>query len=149
MAVRAFWAIEVSRLGGEAVPRSREPRPIVFAVADRVERHDIPACCARFRALLNNQADDGDVVIDVEGLDRVDVAAVDLLARLKLIAWRRGRLLRIQSASPELRELLALTGLSEVVPVAVALAVELEGQTEEREELRGVEEEADPGDATS
>jgi anti-anti-sigma regulatory factor len=67
--------------------------------------------------------------------------AVELLARLHLTARRRGLELRI-AASPELRELIAFCGLEEV------LAVELQREPEEREELCGLEEERellDPG----
>jgi anti-anti-sigma regulatory factor len=67
--------------------------------------------------------------------------AVDLLARLHLAARRRGIGVRI-AAPPELRELIALCGLEEV------LRVELQREPEEREERLGVEEERellDPG----
>lgn len=67
--------------------------------------------------------------------------AVDLLARLHLVARRRGLELRI-AAPPELCELVAFCGLEEV------LRLELQRQPEEREERRGVEEERellDPG----
>jgi len=59
------------------------------------------------------------------GHDRVDLRAVDLLARLRL---RTG--VRVVQAPGELWELLELCGLREVV-----------GQAEDREELRRVEEE--------
>ena len=62
-------------------------------------------------------------------------AVVDLLARLHLAARRRGAELRIREASPELRELISLAGLEEV------LRVEPRRQAEQREELLGVEEE--------
>jgi anti-anti-sigma regulatory factor len=67
--------------------------------------------------------------------------AVDLLARLHLMARRRGLELRI-AASPELRELIAFCGLDEV------LSVEPEREPEEGEERGSVEEERqllDPG----
>jgi anti-anti-sigma regulatory factor len=67
--------------------------------------------------------------------------AVDVLARLQLAARRRGIELRIV-ASPEVRELIGLCGLEEV------LRVEPLRQAEEREERGGVEEEReflDPG----
>lgn len=63
------------------------------------------------------------------------LAVVDLLARLHVAARRRGAELRIREASPELRELIYLAGLEEV------LRVEPRGQAEQREELLGVEEE--------
>jgi hypothetical protein len=49
-------------------------------------------------------------------------------------------------ASPDLRELLAFLGLSEVVPCVPESGLEPVGEAEEREPARGVQEEGDPGD---
>ena len=65
----------------------------------------------------------------------MDLRALDLLARLALAERRRGRALRLRKVSSELRELLVLTGLDEV------LLVEPGRKPEEREEHVGVEEE--------
>ena len=65
----------------------------------------------------------------------MSLAVVDLLARLQVSARRRGAELQIREASPELRELICLAGLEEV------LRVEPRRQAEQREELLGVEEE--------
>jgi hypothetical protein len=45
-----------------------------------------------------------------------DVAAVDALARLALLAGRHGWEISVQNASAELVELIQLAGLSEVLP---------------------------------
>jgi ABC-type transporter Mla MlaB component len=79
------------------------------------------------------------IVCDARGL-RADAVAVDALARLQLHARRLGVEIRLRQASSELRELLAFVGLHEV------LGVETGGQTEEREERGGVEEERELGD---
>lgn len=71
-----------------------------------------------------------------------ELAAVDALARLALAVRRRGGWLRVSGASPELRELVELCGLTE------RLGVERERQPEEREQPLGVQERVDPGDAT-
>ena len=71
----------------------------------------------------------------------MDLAIVDLLARLALTERRRGRALRLGSVPAELRELLVLTGLD-----GVLLGVEPGRQPEEREERVGVEEERELGD---
>jgi anti-anti-sigma regulatory factor len=76
---------------------------------------------------------------DVRALP-ADAAAVDMLARLQLAARRVGIELRLCHASPDLRGLLALTGLDCV------LCLELERQAEEREQRLGVEEERELGD---
>ena len=67
-------------------------------------------------------------------------AAVDLLARLQLLARRGGFEIRVRAASPELRELISLAGLD------VVLGVEPRREAEEREERLGVEEEGQLGD---
>ena len=72
---------------------------------------------------------------DVRSL-RADVAAVDALARLQLAARQAGFELRLLHASAELTCLIDLTGLAGV------LRVEPGRQPEEREQGRGVEEEA-------
>ena len=71
----------------------------------------------------------------------MELAVVDAFARLALAERRRGRILLLGSASPELRELLELVGLD-----GVLLGVEPGRQPEEREERPGVEEERQLGD---
>jgi STAS domain len=71
---------------------------------------------------------------------RPDVATIDALARLELTARRRGKTLRLRNASTELRELIALAGLDEV------LRVEPGRQAEQREQPIGVEEEGELDD---
>ncbi len=82
------------------------------------------------------------------GVTDPDLATVDALARLQLAARRLGRSIRLRHASRELRELLSLAGLSDVLPCGAELLVETERQAEEREEARGVQEERDATDAT-
>jgi ABC-type transporter Mla MlaB component len=53
---------------------------------------------------------------DVGWLQDVDLGALDTLARMQLVARRMGFGLRLVGASPELRGLLTLTGLEEVLP---------------------------------
>ena len=66
---------------------------------------------------------------------------VDALARLALAERRRGRKLRLPAVPDELRELLVLTGLDELL-----LGVEPRREPEEREEPVGVEEERELDD---
>ena len=77
--------------------------------------------------------------LDVSAL-AADVLTVDALARLQLSSRRRGRRLRLREASGELQDLIAFVGLSEV------LGVELQRQTEQREQRIGVEEERELDD---
>jgi anti-anti-sigma regulatory factor len=64
-----------------------------------------------------------------------DLATVDALARLCLVARRAGLRFAIVDAPADLRELIELTGL------AAVLGLEPRRQTEEREERLRVEEE--------
>jgi hypothetical protein len=80
------------------------------------------------------------VACDASAL-QAELAAVDALARLALAVWRRGGWLRVSGASPELRELVELCGMTEW------LGVERERQPEEREQPLGIQERVDPGDA--
>jgi anti-anti-sigma regulatory factor len=73
-------------------------------------------------------------VCDLRGV-AADCVTVDALARFHLAARRAGVELSLRHASPELHELLAFAGLTEV------LGLEAGRQAEEREELLGAEEE--------
>ena len=70
-----------------------------------------------------------------------DVATIDALARLQLVARRAGRRLRLRRASKELVELITFCGLGEV------LGVEPRRESEEREKGVRVEEERELGDS--
>ncbi len=75
-----------------------------------------------------------EIVVDASGL-AADLAAIDLLARLRLVGA-----VRLSGASEELRDLIGLCGLAD------ALGVEPRRQSEEREEPAGVQEEGELGD---
>jgi hypothetical protein len=82
---------------------------------------------------------DGTSAIEVEvHTTRPDLGLVDALARLQLMARRRGCSIRLLPCD-ELRELILLVGLAEV------LSVEPRRQAEEGIQL-GVEEMVQPGD---
>ena len=52
------------------------------------------------------------LVVDVRRIGAPDLEIVDVLARLVLDAHRAGRAVLIEGTTPELRELIDLTGLS-------------------------------------
>ena len=79
------------------------------------------------------------VDLDVSAL-AADLLTVDALARLELSARRHGRRLQVRDASGELRDLIELVGLNEV------LRVEPERKAEQRENAVGVEEERELDD---
>jgi ABC-type transporter Mla MlaB component len=119
---------------------------ILLVLSGPILRADLTGLCERVQILL--ESSNADLAIcDVEGIADPDVVTVDALARLQLIARRLGCEIRVLHADGELRDLLTLTGLSEVVPLCAELPVEPGRQVEEREDGRRVEEEGDPGDA--
>ncbi|HEV2057808.1 MAG TPA: STAS domain-containing protein [Solirubrobacteraceae bacterium] len=60
---------------------------------------------------------DPDVVVCDVGALEADLAAVELLARLRLEARRLGCGLRLRGASRELEQMVAFCGLCDVLPV--------------------------------
>jgi hypothetical protein len=108
--------------------------PALFGLAD------VPALCERAELLLQ-EGPGAPLECDVANVgERPDLATVEALARVELTARRLGSDICLRGASVELLDLLALCGL----PIESVL--EAEGQAEQREEARGVEEEGDPGD---
>jgi hypothetical protein len=96
--------------------------------------------------LVENEA--SVVVCDVGALTDPGVSAVEALARVQLTAHRLGLEVRLRHASRELRDLLNLVGLCDVLPMDAASGGESSGQTEQREHAVGVQEEADPDNLT-
>jgi hypothetical protein len=78
---------------------------------------------------------------DCRVIDKPDAGTIDGLARLQLAVRRDGQELRLTGAQPFLLELLDLCGLAEVLKARPL--VEAGGQTEEREQLGGIQEERD------
>ena len=89
------------------------------------------------------------VVVDASALTEPDPVILDALVRLQLAAQRLGTSIRLQNPCPELIDLLALVGLSDVLPVDCdGSGVEMDRQVEHREEVL-VDEEVDTRDATA
>ena len=82
---------------------------------------------------------DTDEVLGYVDASRPDLALVESLARVQLRARRRGERVRLRNVSDDLRGLLELVGLTDV------LAVEAEREPELREEVRA-DEVVQPGD---
>ena len=97
-----------------------------------------PRRLSRSTVLLIVDADTDEIVARVDAR-RPDLALVDALARLQLDARRRGGRLRLRNVTDELRGLLELVGLADV------LAVEPRREPELGEQL-GVEEVMQPRD---
>jgi ABC-type transporter Mla MlaB component len=76
---------------------------------------DAAALCSQVARLLDGPGA-STLICDVHGLDPADVAAVDGLARMQLTALRRGHKIQLDRLPRELRDLIALAGLSDVLP---------------------------------
>jgi ABC-type transporter Mla MlaB component len=100
---------------------------------------DAAALCERARSELERSGAEV-LVCDVAALTHPDAGTVEALARLQLTARRLGRRVRLRDPPRELRELLDLFGLDDV------LRVEPRRQPEEREQPLGVEERVEMGD---
>jgi hypothetical protein len=108
-----------------------------FAVGATVTRAEIPDLCDDLAGLLCGAAG-GVVVCDVSAA-RPDVVTVEALARLRLTAQRYGWCLVVSGAGPQLRDLVVLLGLADVLPQSGRQPVQ-------REEPLGVEEVVDRHD---
>jgi ABC-type transporter Mla MlaB component len=86
---------------------------IAFSVRGPVARADLPGLCERICSVLT-AAPGENACCDVADVPP-DAVTVDALARLQLAAHRTGCSIRLRNASPELRELVAFMGLSDVV----------------------------------
>jgi len=86
---------------------------ISFTVRSPVARADVPGLCDRVGALLR-QGRARVAYCELRGAP-ADAVAVDALARLQLAARRNGCEIRVCHASRELRELIALMGLADVL----------------------------------
>ncbi|HEY3725518.1 MAG TPA: STAS domain-containing protein [Acidimicrobiia bacterium] len=88
-----------------------------LVVEPPLHRADIPGLCGRVCRLLT-ASDAPRIVCDVGAFPDADAVVVDALAQLQLAARRLGRTVELRRAGPELRALLTLMGLGDVVSFA-------------------------------
>jgi hypothetical protein len=99
--------------------------------------------CEEARVVLEAARSDR-VVVDLGPVVDPDVATVETLARLQLTAVRLGKRIAFRNACGEMCTLVTLMGLDDALPVSATSRLEPRRETEQREQLLGVEEEADP-----
>ncbi|MBA2552294.1 MAG: STAS domain-containing protein [Geodermatophilaceae bacterium] len=126
-------------------PSEAGPEPPTLVVYDAPGRGDVPELCTRLRGLLAAAGAD-EVVCDVGAVARPDATTIEALARLQLNARRQGGQVTLRHAGRQLRELLALTGLCDVLPLSAGSADGPQRQPEQREQPVGVEESDHPTD---
>jgi ABC-type transporter Mla MlaB component len=95
----------------------QERPPPVFAIGPVVERADIPGLCAALATLVRDTSAAA-VHCDVGAVVAPDAVTIEALARLRLTARRLGCDLRVLRAPRGLTNLVALTGLTDVLPAA-------------------------------
>src|SRR5689334_3867481 len=89
------------------------PSVIVFAIRGPIARSDLPGLCDRVCGLLTWHRPSV-AICDVDGVG-ADAVTVDALARLQFAARRHGCRVHLRGAAPELVELVAFMGLSDVL----------------------------------
>jgi ABC-type transporter Mla MlaB component len=92
----------------------QERGTITFAIRGPLMRADLLGLAERVCGLLT-MSGAAVALCDVRGV-AVDAVAIDALARLQLAARRHGCQIRLRGASAELRDLLNLMGLRDVLP---------------------------------
>ena len=104
-------------------------RDAVLVIVGATDPTVLTGLCESARVLLAD-ADTTLLVCDVHAIEEPDLSTVDALARLALVARHLGGNVLLLDASPELRDLLHLAGLADVVPcVAVSPRVAGIGRT--------------------
>ena len=85
-----------------------------FAIWGPITREDLPGLCDRVCAHLH-ECGPGVVRCDVAGVEP-DAVTIDALCRLQLGARRLGCRVHLSNASPDLCDLIAFMGLTDVLP---------------------------------
>jgi hypothetical protein len=111
------------------------PRTVVVVVGGPAAPGAVSPLSERVRLLLERGEVDL-VTCDVGALAVPDLRSIDVLARLQLAARRLGSSIRVRHARSELKGLLSLTGLGDVLPMCPGLAVETRWQIEQPEQVR-------------
>ena len=100
----------------------------------------LPELGERVRVVIVDRGDTGVVRCDVSACRDLDEVTLDVLARLQLVARRLGTSVQLHNAGARLLDLLALVGLSDVLPAfeeepVERLRLDADRQTEEREQV--------------
>ena len=127
---------------GETPAPADQPRADAVVLPASAVSGDLARLLDELSALVTDRCE---VVLDAALVVAPDIAVVEVLARLALAARRAGRGVRVVRAGPGLSELLALTGLAEIVGACEPSVLEVGREPEPREQRR-VEEVMDVAD---
>jgi ABC-type transporter Mla MlaB component len=115
----------------------------------------LPELGERVRVVIVDRGDTGVVRCDVSACRELDEVTLDVLARLQLVARRLGTSVQLDNAGARLLDLIALVGLSDVLPASDstapeprpvdALGLDADRQAEQREQVL-VDEEVEGSD---
>jgi ABC-type transporter Mla MlaB component len=90
------------------------PGTTFWSLGPAITRADIPGLCEQLLMVLGD-CEVAVVICDVGAVAEPDIATVEALARLHLTARQLGRRIQLQRAGRHLQQLLALTGLRDVL----------------------------------
>lgn len=93
------------------------PATIVVVVLEPVGPADVPTVCERTRILLE-ETGATELVCDIRIFERPCAVLMDAMARLGLVARRLDCSMQLRNATPDMRALIDLAGLAEVLPQA-------------------------------
>jgi ABC-type transporter Mla MlaB component len=120
-------------------------QPVVIVVHSPIA---LPELGERVRVVIVERGERGIVRCDLSACREIDEVTLDILARLQLVARRLGTSVLLHNAGARLLDLLALVGLSDVLPAperVEPLPLDADRQAEQREQVP-VDEEVDGRD---
>ena len=106
---------ELPALSVHAEVADDDPRTLEVVVGGHIDPADVPRLCDAVCSALSSHDVDR-VVCDVSAVDAPDAVWVEALARLQLATRRLDRKVSLRHATAPLRDLLAFTGLAEILP---------------------------------
>jgi anti-anti-sigma factor len=92
-----------------------------IALAGRLDVHSVPEVRVALHAAID--AGDGDLVVDVSGIELVDATGLGVLVGADHRARQAGRRVVLRDAGPRLRRILRATRLHRVLVLEVGAAV--------------------------
>jgi ABC-type transporter Mla MlaB component len=132
--------------GGLVHVKPSARRTIRVAVRPHLAREEVRALGEQLVRRLS-EGDVAEVQVDVSSVRRPDVAYIDALARIQLVARRQDSRVRLIGPCSRLLELLVLVGLEDTFrDEGDTSGLELHREPEHREQPLDVEVGVDPGD---